>query len=221
MAKGASSVKKEYDKEFRKIVKRIEKLESEGYIFDERFLPRYRKKIDRAAIRHLKKFNEHYLKNLPSTKYRTRTGDITTGARGEEMQRSERAKKGARTRSWKRQWREMERIRINQGDALIQGLYDIIYDSKNEASFNRDESRLRRCETLLAVLNTEVHDNKNKLSITLSYYNESYLMELAQQAVGYTGKVLAMTAMNALLELTQIISGQVMSMETLQSIAGD
>lgn len=106
------TVKQRYENQYKTVEKRIKKLQKEGFIFDERKLPSKRKSATTEGLNYLKKFTEKYLKNMPSTKYKERSGKITTGARGEELQASERSRKGARTR----QERQYERSRVFQRD---------------------------------------------------------------------------------------------------------
>lgn len=106
------TVKQRYEKQYKTVEKRIKKLQKEGFIFNEKKLPSKRKTATTAGLNFLKKFTEKYLKNMPSTQYKARSGKITTGARGEELQASERSRKGARTR----QERQYERSRVFQRD---------------------------------------------------------------------------------------------------------
>ena len=106
------TVKQRYENQYKTVEKRIKKLQNEGFIFDERKLPKKRKSATTEGLNYLKKFTEKYLKNMPSTQYKERSGKITTGARGEELQASERSRKGARTR----QERQYERSRTFQRD---------------------------------------------------------------------------------------------------------
>lgn len=106
------TVKQRYENQYKTVEKRIKKLQKEGFIFDERKLPKKRKSATTEGLDYLKKFTEKYLKNMPSTQYKERSGKITTGARGAELQASERGRKGARTR----QEREYERSRTFQRD---------------------------------------------------------------------------------------------------------
>lgn len=111
MAKN-KTVKQRYENQYKIVEKRIKKLQKEGFIFDERKLPKKRKSATTEGLNYLKKFTEKYLKNMPSTQYKERSGKITTGARGEELQASERGRKAARTR----QERQYERSRTFQRD---------------------------------------------------------------------------------------------------------
>lgn len=111
MAKN-KTVKQRYENQYKTVEKRIKKLQKEGFIFDERKLPKKRKSATTEGLNYLKKFTEKYLKNMPSTQYKERSGKITTGARGEELQASERGRKAARTR----QERQYERSRTFQRD---------------------------------------------------------------------------------------------------------
>ena len=111
MAKN-KTVKQRYENQYKIVEKRIKKLQKEGFIFDERKLPKKRKSATTEGLNYLKKFTEKYLKNMPSTQYKERSGKITTGARGAELQASERGRKGARTR-YERQY---ERSRTFQRD---------------------------------------------------------------------------------------------------------
>lgn len=106
------TVKQRYENQYKTVEKRINKLQKEGYIFDKRSLPSKRKSATTEGLNYLKKFTEKYLKNMPSTQYKDRSGKITTGKRGAELQSSERSRKGARTR----QERQYERSRIFQRD---------------------------------------------------------------------------------------------------------
>lgn len=106
------TVTQRYEDQYKIIEKRIKKLQKEGYIFDEKKLPKKRKRASTKGLKHLQKFTEKHLKNMPSTQYKERSGKITTGARGAEIQASERARKGSRTRKE----RQYERSRTFQRD---------------------------------------------------------------------------------------------------------
>lgn len=102
------TVKQRYEKQYKTVEKRIKKLQKEGFIFNEKKLPSKRKTATTAGLNFLKKFTEKYLKNMPSTQYRERSGKITTGARGAELQASERGRKSARTRQERQYERSAE-----------------------------------------------------------------------------------------------------------------
>lgn len=98
MARKMTPLQKKYRTAFRTVERRIEKLELQGYVFNKSKLPKFRKNISTSALKHLQKFTERYLKNMPSTQFRIGVNKYTTGARGAEIQASFRGKKAARTR---------------------------------------------------------------------------------------------------------------------------
>lgn len=234
--RGKTKLQKEYDKAYRELQKRIMKLQDEGYGFDIRDLPKYRKKISRAALRHLKKYSEHFLKNLPKTTYTDKTGRVTTGKRGEEIQRSASARKAARTRAFQKQWGKIRdengnvrpgrgiarRARIAEGSALIDAILEEAQNQRQEAIWDREYARAERCERFIDIINEQIERDRHGLGLTLSYYNESYLIERVRVAFQYVGKDddLAAQANNALIELLQIITGQTYDMQALQELFG-
>lgn len=109
------TIKQRYNRQFKTVENRIKKLQSEGYEFKESQLPKMRKSASREGLNYLKTFTESKLKNLSGTRFRTRSGEYTTGKRGEELQRSEMGRQSYRTRvtraEYNRQAREWMRER--------------------------------------------------------------------------------------------------------------
>ncbi len=93
-------LQKQYNQAYKNVEKRIQKLQREGYVFDQSKLPKFRKNISTEGLQHLKKFTESYLKNMPTTRFKVSPTKTTSGARGEEIQRSAIGRKGARTRRY-------------------------------------------------------------------------------------------------------------------------
>lgn len=123
MTSGRAAMMAEYRRELRKVLNRIAKLQEEGYVISRRSIPKPKadKDIRRRDIERLQKYKEKYIKNLKSTKYRTREGRMVSGAKGEEIQRSEAAKKGWRERRWREEINRSETIKL--GDALIDAIH--------------------------------------------------------------------------------------------------
>lgn len=142
MARKMTPLQRKYRQTFRTVERRISKLESQGYVFDKSKLPTFRKNITTSALKHLQKFTERYLKNMPSTQFRVGVNQYTTGKRGAEIQASYRGKKGARTR----RLRAKERSKLQRELAkqeFQQSLLDTKYkDDERYAETTSDEARL-------------------------------------------------------------------------------
>lgn len=142
MARKITPLQRKYRQTFRTVERRISKLESQGYVFDKSKLPTFRKNITTSALKHLQKFTERYLKNMPSTQFRVGVNQYTTGKRGAEIQASYRGKKGARTR----RLRAKERSKLQRELAkqeFQQSLLDTKYkDDERYAETTSDEARL-------------------------------------------------------------------------------
>lgn len=142
MARKMTPLQRKYRQTFRTVERRISKLESQGFVFDKSKLPTFRKNITTSALKHLQKFTERYLKNMPSTQFRVGVNQYTTGKRGAEIQASYRGKKGARTR----RLRAKERSKLQRELAkqeFQQSLLDTKYkDDERYAETTSDEARL-------------------------------------------------------------------------------
>lgn len=145
MARKMTPLQKKYKQAFKTVERRITKLESQGYIFDKSKLPTYRKSITTAALKHVQKFTEKYLKNMPSTKFRVSPTKTTTGARGAEIQASASARKAARKRRFNKRnlthaehnqiERDLQRSLLNtkyKDDERFAVEYDDISDSARD-----------------------------------------------------------------------------------------
>lgn len=142
MARKMTPLQRKYRKAFRTVERRISKLESQGYVFDKSKLPTFRKNITTSALKHVQKFTERYLKNMPSTQFRVDVNQYTTGKRGAEIQASYRGKKGARTR----RVRAKERSKLQRElakEQFQQSLLDTKYKGDERyADTTSDEARL-------------------------------------------------------------------------------
>lgn len=142
MARKMTPLQRKYRQAFRTVERRISKLESQGYVFDKSKLPTFRKNITTSALKHVQKFTERYLKNMPSTQFRVGVNQYTTGKRGAEIQASYRGKKGARTR----RVRAKERSKLQREQAkeqFQQSLLDTKYKGDERyADTTSDEARL-------------------------------------------------------------------------------
>lgn len=142
MARKMTPLQRKYRQAFRTVERRISKLESQGYVFNKSKLPTFRKNITTSALKHVQKFTERYLKNMPSTQFRVGVNQYTTGKRGAEIQASYRGKKGARTR----RVRAKERSKLQRELAkqeFQQSLLDTKYkDDERYADTTSYEARL-------------------------------------------------------------------------------
>ena len=163
MARKMTPLQREYNREFKKIQKRIEKLESQGFIFDQSKLPKFRKTASTKGIQHLRKHTEKYLKNMPSTRFMISPTIITSGKRGEEIVASARARKGAATRRRRekiRGKRQVEKAKQSLTKSLLDTKYkgderfeDTSY-RENEPDYSGEEARKE--DALAEAINTGV-----------------------------------------------------------------
>lgn len=213
---GKDLILREYRKALREVTKRIAKLEREGYIIPESYKPKEktRDKITRKEIQRLKKYKESYLKKARGVKYRTRTGRIVKGEKGEEMQRSEAAKKGWRER------REREKEKIKLGDAMVNSIMNEVDEGIRQIpyirSYERKDGYTRRCYLIREALLTRLEDDPAKLFLTLGKFNNSTVVERAQLACRYDKQASESEAWNACIMLLSIINSKVYTSEELK-----
>lgn len=213
---------REYRKELRKVLNRITKLQSEGYVIHERYIPRPKaeKNITRKEIERLKKYKETYIKNMRSTKYRTREGRMVSGAKGEEIQRSEASKKGWRERRWREQINRIETIKL--GDALVDAIREEIEIGISEIPLIKDYERAQgywsRCTLCRGTLDGELAQNPEGLKIRLGKTNQSVAVERTQIACRYDRGASESEAWSAALELLTILRGKKYSIKELKQM---
>lgn len=88
-----NTLKQQYMKERRRVQRFIKAAEKRGYIFDQGIVPAIPKRITDASIRRLKKLTPAYLYGKSQYVDKS-TGEIISGKRGRERERSKAAKKG-------------------------------------------------------------------------------------------------------------------------------
>lgn len=93
----------DYRKERRRIQSFIRRNERRGFIFDDNVLPKIPKHITKASVRRLKKITPEYLYKRARYGGEATQGEIVSGVRGRELERSQSAKKAARTRKANRE----------------------------------------------------------------------------------------------------------------------
>lgn len=213
---------REYRKELRKVLSRITKLQSEGYIIHERYIPKPKaeKNITRKEIERLKKYKESYIKNMRSTKYRTREGRMVSGAKGEEIQRSEASKKGWRERRWREEINRTETIKL--GDALIDAIHKEIEEGILQISIIKNQEQKQgywsRCLLIRGTLDGELASDPEGLKLRLGKTNQSVIVERTQIACRYDRAASEAEAWSAALELLQILRGKKFTIQELQNI---
>lgn len=204
-----SSVMREYKRVLKTVLKRIEKLQSEGYIIPERMIPKEKQSPNRIReeIKRLKKYKERYIKESRGVKYKTREGEIVKGKEGAKIQRSESAKKG---------WRERKSSRVNMllGEACYDAIEIEAKESLQEAESDGDVNRKWRCLDILDALHSEDLDTMYK---RLASVNKTYAVERTQIACKYTSASSYGEIMVAHMEIIQIITNEVISMSEMES----
>lgn len=212
----------EYRRELRKVLNRITKLQSEGYIIHERYIPKPKAEMNnpRKEIERLKKYKETYIKNMRSTKYRTREGRMVSGAKGEEIQRSEASKKGWRERRWREEVNRTETIKL--GDALIDAIHKEIEEGVLQISIIKNEEQKQgywsRCMLIRGTLDGELASDPEGLKMRLGKTNQSVIVERTQIACRYDRAASEAEAWSAALELLQILRGKKYTIQELQNI---
>lgn len=223
MTKSKRALMREYNRELNKVLNRIMKLRSEGYIIHERNVPKPKpeKKITPSELQRLKKYKESYIKNLRGTKYKTRTGKIVSGAKGEEIQRSEASKKGWR----ERKEREKRERFIRLGDALINSIRHEIAEGRAQIPMIKSQERAQgyhdRCNLLDGTLDIELSDRPGQLMERLGKVNESVAVERTQIACRYDRGATEGEAWSAALQMLGILRGQSLTMAELKDTAGE
>ena len=222
MRSGKSALMREYRKELRKVMNRIMKLQSEGYIIHERNIPKEKseKNITRRDIERLKKYKESYIKNLRSTKFRTREGKLISGARGEEIQRSEAAKKGWRERRWRDEINRQGMI--NTGDAIIEAIRMEINEGLTQIPIIKNDEQKQgywqRCIMIRGTLDAEEASDPEGLRIRLARVNSTIAVQHTQIACRYDVGASESEAWSAALELMVLLRGSRFSVQELQSM---
>lgn len=226
MTNGRAALMAEYRRELRKVLNRITKLQSEGYEINRRYIPQpksdeYIKKNGiKKEIERLKKYKESYIKNLRSTKYRTREGRMVSGAKGEEIQRTEASKKGWRERRWREQINRVETIKI--GDALIEAIRQEINEGVSQISIIKNDEQKQgywsRCMLIRSTLDGELASDPEGLKLRLGKTNQSAAVERTQIACRYDRAASEAEAWSAALELLNILRGKKYTVQELKQI---
>ena len=212
MTKGKAAMLREYRRELRKVLNRIEKLQSEGYVIPSKYIPKHKseKYITKREIERLKKYKETYIKNMRGTKYRTREGKMVSGAKGEEIQRSEASKKGWRERRWREEVNRTATIQL--GEALLDAINREIDEGIGQITMIRDASRRegywQRCLLMRTTLNEALMDNREGLLLRLGRENETVAVERTQIACRYDRGATEDEAWGACTEMLQILRGR-------------
>lgn len=92
----------QYRKERKRIQQFIRRAEKRGYVFEENVLPSIPKNITKSSVNRLQKLTADVLYQKAS-KIDYETGELLTGVKGREVERSNAAKKAAQTRKSMRQ----------------------------------------------------------------------------------------------------------------------
>ena len=212
----------EYRRELRKVLNRITKLQEEGYVINRRNIPKPKadKDIRRRDIERLQKYKEKYIKNLKSTKYRTREGRMVSGAKGEEIQRSEAAKKGWRERRWREKINRYETIKL--GDAMVEAIRQEINEGLSQLSIIKNEEQKAgywsRCLLIRGTLDGELANDPEGLKLRLGKTNQSVAVERTQLACRYDRAATDAEAWSAALELLNILRGKKYTVQELKQI---
>ena len=222
MTSARAAMLAEYRRELRKVLNRITKLQSEGYVINRRYIPqpKQEKKITRREIERLKKYNETYIKNMRTTKYRTRGGKMVSGAKGEEIQRSEAAKKGWRERRWRERINRYETIKL--GDAMVEAIRQEINEGLSQLSIIKNEEQKAgywsRCLLIRGTLDGELANDPEGLKLRLGKTNQSVAVERTQLACRYDRAATDAEAWSAALELLNILRGKKYTVHELKQI---
>ena len=226
MTSGRAAMLAEYRRELRKVLNRITKLQSEGYVINRRYIPKekseetLKKNGIKREIERLKNYKESYIKNMKSTKYRTREGRMVSGSKGEEIQRSEAAKKGWRERRWREQINRAETIKI--GDALVEAIRQEINEGLSQLSIIKNEEQKAgywsRCLLIRGTLGGELANDPEGLKLRLGKTNASAAVERTQIACRYDRAASDAEAWSAALELLNILRGKKYTVQELKQI---
>lgn len=222
MTSARAAMLAEYRRELRKVLNRITKLQEEGYVINRRNIPKPKadKDIRRRDIERLQKYKEKYIKNLKSTKYRTREGRMVSGAKGEEIQRSEAAKKGWRERRWREEINRFETIKL--GDALIDAIHKEIEEGIMQISIIKNLEQKQgywsRCMLIRGTLDGELASDPEGLKLRLGKTNQSAAVERTQIACRYDRAASEAEAWSAALELLNILRGKKYTVKELKQI---
>ena len=222
MTSARAAMLAEYRRELRKVLNRITKLQEEGYVINRRNIPKPKadKDIRRRDIERLQKYKEKYIKNLKSTKYRTREGRMVSGAKGEEIQRSEAAKKGWRERRWREKINRYETIKL--GDAMVEAIRQEINEGLSQLSIIKNEEQKAgywsRCLLIRGTLDGELANDPEGLKLRLGKTNQSVAVERTQLACRYDRAATDAEAWSAALELLNILRGKKYTVQELKQI---
>lgn len=96
-------IQRQYRKERRRIQNAIKRLEKQGYVLPDELLPSVPKKVTQASINRLKKITTEAIYKK-SVRLDIETGEITPGIVARDKARSQRAKKAARSRTFKQEY---------------------------------------------------------------------------------------------------------------------
>lgn len=202
-----------YNRLFKKVINRVNKAISEGYIPNQYFSTLTPKtgKITKRDIDKLKSYTERKIKESRGTFYQTKTGEIVSGKEGAKLQRSESAKKG---------WQK--RKPLEHGKRLYQGVKDIIAEGIQQAHQSNNENQAGRCYRLNELLEGARADDEERLYKNLAKAGEIVIEKAQLYCVYDDSHKMGHSEFDvAYITLHNIITGNLMTMEETQEFEDD
>lgn len=215
--KGLTQTQKDYNKAYKNVINRIEKMKSQGYVFSEKQIPKKLTRPQQKSIENLKKLTKKELASQKQTKftYKDEAGQqkTVTGSEGISLQRSEAVKKSWETR---RHNDLIEFYNGSYGHILFERIKDLVGEfSEHQDAGVRD--RANRIGDLLEQLEAE---DEMSLIFALESVNESEVIELIDTAftaypeVDYGDAERAVTQLEALLRGRALTMGELIERQT-------
>lgn len=199
----------EYQRERKRITSFIRRAEKRGYIIPEGLLPRIPKTITSASVRRLKKITPDLIYNKSQYAGEASYGEIVSGVRGRDLERSLAAKRAAHTR----------KLKETEKEILSQDFYTRVILSNWVAQVKTSNKNIERILLSWLRENIQEYGQKRtakmleegaKAGVTVTFevlYNEAYTMiyirdmmsYMPLKTVGFDGENLSPQEFNAIL----------------------
>lgn len=178
--KGLTQTQKDYNKAYKNVINRIEKMKSQGYVFSDKQIPKKLSRPQQKSIENLKKLTKKELASQKQTKftYKDESGQTKTvsGSEGLKIQQSEAGKKG-----WEKRRKKDSPPIIPLGEIILNELYALGVENQS----NSNSSIRRRATHYLALLDRLSNENHAEFIKHLEALNKQEVFEVARKALKY------------------------------------
>lgn len=207
-------IEKEYKKEVNRLKRFIKQAEKRGYRFQQNAIPRQVKKPTKASIERLKKIKNADLYTKATAL--SETGKIITGTEKRKEEKRLASEKAWQTRRRKQDEKELEEIQQNKSESNSFNMGQIVYRKIKRLISDYWEDNGKGARLLQDELETQVKAyGFNAVMYSISQA-PSDVVELSEKVVKYRSG--SPQSVNALTNLSNLISGEVPDMEKLKEL---